>query len=86
MIGNFELCHTKSPLLAWPTPNDLFFEFLHQQTPTFGWHRYVNLIFEGGAGLFRAFGPSVFWSKQFGPCKKLIENLLRQSIVDLVVN
>ncbi len=25
----------------------------------------------GWAGLFWAFGPSTFWSKQFGPCKKL---------------
>ena len=36
----------------------------------------------GGGGLFGTFGPSAFWSKQFGPCQKLIENPWHKQLLE----
>ncbi len=55
--------------LARPTPNIPLFSIFALTDP----YCFISGVGAGGC-LFWAFGPSAFWSKQFGPCTKLIEN------------
>ena len=87
MTGNFELFSHNHPFLARLTPNDPLFRIFTTTDPYFrnlvgtctsiSYLNAPNPMWGGEGGrpvLFWAFGPSEFWSKQCGPCKKLFEN------------
>ena len=84
LTGNFERFHTKSPIFGSAHTVWLPFQISLLTDPYFrnllGTGMLISYSnapgWKGGRPVlnFCAFGPFEFWSKQCGPCKKLIEN------------